>query len=413
MQNEYATMEKKRKRGKRMKSDFGNWTNHKFCGNTLTGGGLLFRQACLYETNGECVIRITERTSRAYRLKFCEALAGGGDGSLWHIRVRVRLGEGAGCEETEAAIGIMEPSALTPAELAATVRISKNEWSVADFLYRLTDGRNTAISVEQPNSAALAEEILIGSVDTECLEKGTISAADERTKLFLIGDSIMADYPIKPEGSLRGWGMYLGEAFQTERLMVCNCARRGFSTKSFLDTEGLSLWKSLGRKLKKGDYLLVSLGINDHSSVREWQHTTPEEYAHNLARFADEAAACGAETIFVTPTVTANNDPIDNFRVIRADTMKRVAAEKGCVCLDLNTVMLDAMRRFAADHGYDALLDAYFGVMTDKEGNVKPDKTHLREAGARWVASLVIGLLDKSDSSLRQYRIREREDLKC
>ena len=76
-----------------------------------------------------------------------------------------------------------------------------------------------------------------------------------KTKVYLIGDSTMANKEIKayPE---TGWGMPFKYFFDST-VDVDNRAKNGRSTQSFID-EGL--WKPVVDNLNEGDYVFVFVG---------------------------------------------------------------------------------------------------------------------------------------------------------
>ena len=101
--------------------------------------------------------------------------------------------------------------------------------------------------------------------------------------------------------------------------------------------------------------------------------------------------------------VTVEENPVVNFRRAFPEAMMRVAEEKRVPCLDLNSHMLAAIRAIEATEGYEYLVSTYYSESTKENGVQVPDKTHQREAGARWVASMIANLLRDSDCTLREY----------
>src|SRR3990167_2348997 len=75
-------------------------------------------------------------------------------------------------------------------------------------------------------------------------------APDDETRIFLIGDSTMADKPLigNPE---RGWGQVFPLFFRRD-VVIANHARNGRSSKSFL-VEGR--WQSVFEQLRPHDYV--------------------------------------------------------------------------------------------------------------------------------------------------------------
>src|ERR1700759_308966 len=77
----------------------------------------------------------------------------------------------------------------------------------------------------------------------------------QRTKVWLVGDSTMADKEVRayPE---TGWGMPFAHFFDST-VTVHNRAKNGRSTKSFIE-EGL--WKPIVDNLQTGDYVFIQFG---------------------------------------------------------------------------------------------------------------------------------------------------------
>ncbi len=379
-----------------MKLNFENMTMKEACAETVIGGGMSFDSLAL--ENGALVMK--NRRSTSHRVKFVRAFAEGGRGSIWRVRARVKLGASCSCGESLVVFGAYEVIVLRGSLVSEPMKVTKEEWSELSFTFCLADAKRQALFLEQPAGAVLAEELLVSRLETECLEKGEEMPTEDRHCLWLIGDSIVTDYPTDPGNVTRGWGMYIGEHFDSSRLYVKNLARAGFSTRSFAENEGYALWRLALDGMKTGDFLMISHGINDHSSSLPWKRTTPKEYAENLAMFAKEAAKKGVVTLFVTLTPTLDKNPIENFRSLRADVMKEAAAECGVVCLDLNTRMFERMKVLIGEMGYDAFAETYFSKLK-KADAYEPDRTHHSERGSRFVADMIVELLRASESELK------------
>lgn len=225
---------------------------------------------------------------------------------------------------------------------------------------------------------------------------------DQKT-LYLIGDSIVTDYSSKLDKPTRGWGMYIGEYFNESNIKVKNNAIAGYSTKSFLQTAGISKWNDVKKNAKKGDYVMICLGINDASSSNLSVKTTIDEYKANLQKFIDDLSGRGVTMVFLTLTPTVGSSaPIKNLRRERADAMIEVLESNNAsqrddlYILDLNKTMFEEMETLVDSMGYDNFKAEYFS-----------DTTHQTEKGSRWVLSFIMDLLSKTDCSLNNYRKTE------
>lgn len=272
------------------------------------------------------------------------------------------------------------------------------------------------------------------------------SYEEAESKLFLIGDSICVEYKTDNYYPQQGWGVKFADLF--EGIEVVNCAHGGYSTETFFNYEtyqraygGAHSWNgdkvvtSTGAltsaekilpQIKKGDYVLVSLGINDGFSVDfsdvadlNAGQTTAEKYKANLQKFIDDTKAKGAEIIFATPTAngTKNKDTgiYDEDYKQRGDLMTEVANANGIVCLPLgktqaeryntmNETDVKKLHMFKETYG-PLLKELPEGVKHSNKSvqNGVDDTVHLTEDGAQFIAELIAEMLASSDSSLKYY----------
>ena len=383
---------------------FSDWSMRDLAENTLTGGGYYYHDMKFTQIDGERVLAMADRKNAGHRVKFAEALEDSAKGNRYRISVRVRLGEECSVDETEVTVGILELFDLYPAFVCEPVTVTKKEWTTIEFTHTLAEDSHSAISVEQSGeSTPLAENILVADIKTELVYRAerVEQATDNRTTLWLIGDSIASNY--SATSLTKGWGMFIGEWLDDTRIKVRNMARQGFSTQSYINTDGLAIWSRVCREMREGDYLIVSLGINDFSSYEPERKVDEAQYMENLRAFADEASRRGVTLLFVTSTVTAEKNPVTNFRRAFPEAMMRVAEEKQVSCLDLNSHMFAAIRAIEAAEGYEYLVNTYYSELTKENGEQVLDITHQREAGSRWVASMIVDLLRDSDCTLREY----------
>ena len=380
------------------------WSMRDIAENTLMGGGYHYHDMKFTQIDGERVLAMADRKSVGHRVKFAEAFEDAAKGNRYRISVRVRLGEECSVDETEVTVGVLELFDLYPAFICEPVTVTKKEWTTIEFTHTLAEDSHSVISVEQSGeNTPLAESILVADIKTELVYRAQRAeqVPDNRTTLWIIGDSIASNY--SAASVTKGWGMFIGEWFDDTRIKVCNRARQGFSTQSYINTDGLAIWSRVCREMREGDYLIVSLGINDFSSCDPERKVDEAQYMENLRAFADEASRRGVTLLFVTSTVTAEENPVVNFRRAFPEAMMRVAEEKEVPCLDLNSHMLAVIRTIEANEGYEYLVSTYYSKLTKGNGEQVSDTTHQREAGSRWVASMIVDLLRDSDCTLREY----------
>jgi lysophospholipase L1-like esterase len=199
--------------------------------------------------------------------------------------------------------------------------------------------------------------------------------------IVLVGDSTTA-----PEG---GWGPGFC-ALMTKNVTCIDDALNGRSSKSFRD-EGA--WKKA--LAQHGDYYLIQFGHNDQKPD-EARHTDPDTtFTAQLKQYVAEVRAMGAVPIIVTPLSrrTFVDGKVKEDLKDYAAAARRVAAEEGITCIDLNamsTKLLDTMTQAQADE-FDAVGHADAKA---ENGPVKLDRTHLNAKGkavfGRMVADALI-----------------------
>lgn len=132
----------------------------------------------------------------------------------------------------------------------------------------------------------------------------TLSAfkRDNTITIFMIGDSTMANKPIKNGNLERGWGMAL-QCYFDEGIIVDNHAVNGRSSKSFID-EGR--WKVVVDKIKPGDYVFIQFGHNDEKPKAD-RHTDPgSTFDDNLRKFIRETREKGGIPVLFNSVVRRN-----------------------------------------------------------------------------------------------------------
>src|SRR5690606_32344394 len=67
------------------------------------------------------------------------------------------------------------------------------------------------------------------------------------------------------DGGLWGWGHFLGDYFDSDKITVLNKALGGTSSRTFRNNTGL--WDSVLVKIKPGDFVMMQFGHNDSSPL--------------------------------------------------------------------------------------------------------------------------------------------------
>ena len=242
--------------------------------------------------------------------------------------------------------------------------------------------------------------------------------------IFMIGDSTMANKNLVGGNPERGWGQML-PGFFTENIRVCNYAKNGRSSKSFID-EGL--WDEVISQVRKGEYVFIQFGHNDEKPD-ELRHTVPgSTFDDNLRRFVKETKEKGGIPVLFNSIVRRNFRNNTNA-ILEDDAPKVVSAisehpKEGDILIDTHGEYLNSPRNVAKD------LDVVFidlnrithdlveGLGPEKSKELymwipqntvpicpkgKEDNTHLNIYGARVVAKLAVTAISEAIPELEKY----------
>lgn len=129
------------------------------------------------------------------------------------------------------------------------------------------------------------------------------SIADRKTKIFLLGDSLVCNYYAgkgKEElGSSRtGWGQQLVNFLDSDKYEVVNLAQSGYFARIIYETA----FKGAIANSETGDIIVCQCGYNDR--VR----STAEEMSEYMTKMSEEAKSAGVELIFVSPPATCDDE---------------------------------------------------------------------------------------------------------
>lgn len=226
------------------------------------------------------------------------------------------------------------------------------------------------------------------------------SAADALPRIFLVGDSTMANKPLDlPE---RGWGMSFGQFF-TDTAMVQNHAMNGRSSKSFI-AEGR--WEKILAELKAGDFVLVQFGHNDEKIEDPKRGTDPATtFRDNLRRYLRETRAKGASPLLATPVCRRKFDAAGKLTPTHGkypDAIRAVAAEEKVPLLELET----ATAKWLQSEGDEPTKKYFMWIEAGKFAKIpdgRKDDTHFVEAGATQVASLAAAQIREQKLSLAKW----------
>ena len=194
-----------------------------------------------------------------------------------------------------------------------------------------------------------------------------------RVRIVLVGDST-----VNPGG---GWGAGFCPLLAPQ-VECINDALNGRSSKSFYD-EGA--WKKALDE--HGDYILIQFGHNDQPGKGPERETDPETtFAANLRRYIAEARAAGTRPIIVTSLSrrTYKDGKLVEDLTAYASAAKRVAAEEGVPCIDLNGSSSRLLRTLTQEQA-----DQYDAATHPDATGKGPDRTHLNAEGQKLFGRMV------------------------
>lgn len=216
--------------------------------------------------------------------------------------------------------------------------------------------------------------------------------------LFLVGNSTMRTGTRgNGDNGQWGWGFYIGDYFDDQRITVENHALGGTSSRSFYNR----FWPDVLQGVKAGDWVFIELGHNDNgpydsgrarASIRgvgrdslavTIRETGNQEvvytYGEYLRRFVREARAKGAYPVLLS--LTPRNSWTDDGKITRVDKTfglwaKQVAEEQGVPFIDLNDLTAQKYEKFGKYKvGYmfygDAIHTSAFGAKVNAASAVE------------------------------------------
>ena len=217
--------------------------------------------------------------------------------------------------------------------------------------------------------------------------------------LFLIGNSTMRNGTMgNGSNGQWGWGFYANKYFDGRKISVENQALGGMSTRNFYT----DLWPAVREALKPGDWVIVSIGHNDHAdffdakrargvidgvaedtmivgyNLRKQVPDTVYSYGHYLRCYIREIRQAGANPILMSLTP---RDAYDQKGLIvrkpQTQWAAYVAALEGVPFVDLNEISgakLDGFSHwkeqyhFHGDHIHTSAYGAELNARSAAEG---------------------------------------------
>lgn len=217
----------------------------------------------------------------------------------------------------------------------------------------------------------------------------SLNITAQKTTIYSIGDSTMAN-KVNPETNPEhGWGQVLPTFFNPD-VVIDNRAVNGRSTKSFINEKR---WESVYKVLKPGDYVFIQFGHNDGKIADSLRYTNPHTaYRYNLIRFVKETREKGAIPILFSSIARRNF----NEQGVLIGTHGEYPLETRLVAQEYNVPFIDL-------EYYSESLEIAYGPEKSKAlhlhykaGEIpyypegKDDDTHLSLKGATEIARIAV-----------------------
>ncbi len=207
-------------------------------------------------------------------------------------------------------------------------------------------------------------------------------------KIFWAGDSTVqtndiTTYPQTGIGQV--FPLYLRDG-----ITVCNHAKNGRSTKSFMDEGRL---EEIDRNISEGDFLFIQFGHNDEKDQDPARYTIPgSTFDENLRVFINVARKHGAYPVLITPLERRCFDeegilgPGAHADYVAA--MKDVARQEAVPLVDLYSMSREDLKKAGREKTTEWYMNIEPGVYKSCPDG-KKDNTHLKYAGAVTFAGLI------------------------
>ena len=244
--------------------------------------------------------------------------------------------------------------------------------------------------------------------------------------LFFTGDSTVKNADKEDDG-MWGWASQAQTVFDESKITLCNAARAGRSTRSFI-REGL--WEKVYNSLQPGDYVTIQFGHNDICPITDQKargvipgtqdtlhvykmddgsYQTVYSFGWYLRKMIDDVREKGATPILVSLT-PRNEWP--GGRIERRDGSygkwyREVVEQTGVAFIDMHNISADFLdKKFAVKRLPDDKQKAKEKVAALKEKAgvyFKKDHTHASKLGAQMNAQSFAKGLRQSGSELAKY----------
>lgn len=191
--------------------------------------------------------------------------------------------------------------------------------------------------------------------------------------LFLVGNSTMRTGTLgNGDNGQWGWGYFMTEYFDPEKITVENHALGGMSSRTFYNV----LWKDVLKGVRPGDWVIIELGHNDNGpydsgrarasipgigneslavTIKETgKPDTVYTYGEYMRRYVREVKAKGGKPILFSLTPRNAWTDKNKTRIVRVDSTfglwaKQVAEAENVPFVDLNDITAKKFEKFGSE----------------------------------------------------------------
>lgn len=300
-----------------------------------------------------------------------------------------------------------------------------NALSAAEGIW---ESKNAQLKPLQDMMVNVERESFLNNQNTQNIQNNQNSQNTQPRKptVFFTGDSTVKNADDDDNG-MWGWGAQAQTVFDESKITLCNAARAGRSTRSFI-REGL--WEKVYNSLQPGDFVTIEFGHNDicpmtdkkargviatgrdSSHVYKLDNGTYElvySFGWYLKKMIDDTREKGATPILVS--LTPRNEWPDG-KIERRDASygkwyREVVEETGVEFVDLHNISADfldkkfSVKKLPKDK---EKAKAKIAKLKEKAGKYfKKDHTHASKLGAQMNARSVAKGLRANRSPLVKY----------
>lgn len=240
----------------------------------------------------------------------------------------------------------------------------------------------------------------VTEIEIQQLESRT---KNEHPTIYIAGDSTAQTYDYTKVFPQTGWGQMFEENFKPE-LKIENRSMGGRSSKSYNNDGRLD---KILTQMHPGDYVFIQFGINDGAQNKPERYISVEDYKDLITnKYIGEVKKHGGIPVLLTATAAAWwDEETKSFKESRQDYAVptiEIAKETNTALIDINKILTDEWNSM----NMESVLDGYF-ICEPLESKAYPngtdDHTHLKELGAKRIASLIAESIPEVLPELEKY----------